>query len=193
MDKSTFGVEASIFFYYHLLKGMHFSWKKLRISPYNRNSPTNIETRKNYTEAYTALKAKGIVKFYYIDKSAFALSMHNAYGYVSKGSNDRMAWRAAVRATAYSIVALLNPKGVELYQMILGFHNSRTFLSFLQLVQEHLRRTSPGFTNIIVLDNFGLHKVVDIIKEFPMIDTNSCQGSTHWEVYLQLNEGELPS
>ncbi|KAJ9089962.1 hypothetical protein DSO57_1007529 [Entomophthora muscae] len=68
--------------------------------------------------------------------------MHNAYGYVPKGSNDGMAWRAAVWATSYSMVALLGPKGVKLYQMILGSHNSWTFLSFLQLVQGHLRRTS---------------------------------------------------
>ncbi|KAJ9070777.1 hypothetical protein DSO57_1004027 [Entomophthora muscae] len=56
--------------------------------------------------------------------------------------------------------------------MILGSHNSWTFLSFLQLVQEHLRRTSPGFTNVIVLDNVGLHKVADILEEFPSIDTS---------------------
>ncbi|KAJ9053152.1 hypothetical protein DSO57_1027159 [Entomophthora muscae] len=92
MIKSTFGVEASISFYYHLLKKISFSWKKLRVSPYNQNSPNNIETRKNYAEAYTALKAKGTVKFYYIDESAFSLSMRNAYGYVPKGSNDEMAW-----------------------------------------------------------------------------------------------------
>ncbi|KAJ9057750.1 hypothetical protein DSO57_1019679 [Entomophthora muscae] len=36
MVKSTFGVEASISVYYHLLKGMRFSWKKLGVSPYNR-------------------------------------------------------------------------------------------------------------------------------------------------------------
>ncbi|KAJ9051937.1 hypothetical protein DSO57_1039102 [Entomophthora muscae] len=60
--------------------------------------------------------------------------------------------------------------------MILGSHNSQTFLSFLQLVQEHRRRTSPGFTNAIVLDNVGLHKVADILEEFPMIDTNSAEG-----------------
>ncbi|KAJ9065934.1 hypothetical protein DSO57_1014554 [Entomophthora muscae] len=82
--------------------------------------------------------------------------MRNEYGYVPKGSNVGVAWCAAVRATAYSMVALLGPKGVELYQMILGSHNSRTFLSFLQLVQEHLSHTSPGFTNVIVLDNVGL-------------------------------------
>ncbi|KAJ9056441.1 hypothetical protein DSO57_1033005 [Entomophthora muscae] len=162
--KYTFGVEASISFYYHLLKKMRFSWKKLGASPYNCNSPTNIDVQKKYTEAYTALKAKGTVKLYCIDKSAFASSMHNGYEYVPKGSNDRVAWHAAVCATAYLMVALLGPKGVKLYQMILGSHNSCTFLSFLQLVQEHLRRTSPGFTNIIVLDNVGLHKVADILE-----------------------------
>ncbi|KAJ9065364.1 hypothetical protein DSO57_1020361 [Entomophthora muscae] len=55
-------------------------------------------------------------------------------------------------------------------------HNSRTFLSFLQLVQEHLRRTSLGFTNVIVLKNVGLHKVADILEEFPMIDTSIAVG-----------------
>ena len=176
MVKSTFGVEALISFYYHLVKGMRFSWKNIGVSPYNWNSPTNIETRKNYAEAYIALKNKGTVKFYYIDKSAFALLMHNEYGYVPKGSNDGVARRAAVRATAYSMVALLGPKGVELYQMILGLHNSRTFLSFLRLVQEHLRRTSLGFTNVIVLDNVGLHKVADILAEFPSINTSIAVG-----------------
>ncbi|KAJ9087629.1 hypothetical protein DSO57_1031206 [Entomophthora muscae] len=39
-------------------------------------------------------------------------------------------------------------------------------------VQEHLRCTSRGFTNIIMLDNVGLHKVADILEEFPMIDTS---------------------
>ncbi|KAJ9057345.1 hypothetical protein DSO57_1023651 [Entomophthora muscae] len=131
MVKSTFGVEALISFYYHLVKEIQFSWKKLGVSPYNWNSPANIKTQKNYAEAYTSLKAKGTVKLYYIDKSAFALSMQNEYGYITKGSNDGMAWHAAVRATAYSMVALLGPKEVELYQMVLGSHNSCTFLSFL--------------------------------------------------------------
>ncbi|KAJ9074630.1 hypothetical protein DSO57_1004432 [Entomophthora muscae] len=43
---------------------MSFSWKKLGVSLYNWNSPTNFETQKKYTEAYTALKNKGTVKFY---------------------------------------------------------------------------------------------------------------------------------
>ncbi|KAJ9055457.1 hypothetical protein DSO57_1003954 [Entomophthora muscae] len=123
MVESTFGVEASISFYYHLVKGMWFSWKKLGVSPYNKNSPSNVKTQKKYTEAYTALKDKGTNKFYYIEKSAFALSMQNAYGYVLKGSNDGVAWCAAVCATIYLIVALLGPKGVELYQMILVSFN----------------------------------------------------------------------
>ncbi|KAJ9061453.1 hypothetical protein DSO57_1020555 [Entomophthora muscae] len=55
MVKSTFGVEASISFYYHLLKKMCFSLKKLGVSSYNWNGPTNIETQKNYAEAYTAV------------------------------------------------------------------------------------------------------------------------------------------
>ena len=54
--------------------------------------------------------------------------------------------------------------------MIKGSHNSRTFIVFLQLVWEHLRLTILGFTNIIVLDNVGLHKVADILEEFPMIE-----------------------
>ncbi|KAJ9058952.1 hypothetical protein DSO57_1007349 [Entomophthora muscae] len=113
MVKSTFGVEALISFYYCLLKRMCFSWKNLGVSPYNRNSPTNIKTQKKYAEAYTALKAKRTVKFYFIEKSAFASSMRNGYGYVPKGSNNEMAWRAAVCATAYLMVALLGPKGVD--------------------------------------------------------------------------------
>ncbi|KAJ9062560.1 hypothetical protein DSO57_1009615 [Entomophthora muscae] len=113
MVKSTFGIEDLIFFYYHLVKGIQYPWKKLGVSPYNRNSPANLETRKKYAEAYTALKAKGTVKFYYIDKSAFALSMRNEYGYVPKGLNVGMAQRAAVCATAYSMVALLSPKGCQ--------------------------------------------------------------------------------
>ncbi|KAJ9087346.1 hypothetical protein DSO57_1034243 [Entomophthora muscae] len=60
--------------------------------------------------------------------------------------------------------------------MILGSHNSQTFLSFLQLVQEHLRRTRLGFTNVIVLDNVGLHKVEDIFEEFPTINTDIAVG-----------------
>ena len=69
------------------------------------------------------------------------------------------------------MMALLIPKGIEMYQMIKGSHNSRTFPSFLQLVQDHLRCTSLGFTNVIGLDNVGLHKVADILEEVPTIET----------------------
>ncbi|KAJ9049848.1 hypothetical protein DSO57_1020401 [Entomophthora muscae] len=105
--------------------------------------------------------------------------MRNAYGYVLNSSNDRVAWCTTVYAAAYSMVALLGPKGIEMYQIILESHNSWTFLSFLQLVQEHLRCTSLGFTNVIMLDNFGLHKVADILEEFPMIDTGIAVGPQH--------------
>ena len=74
------------------------------------------------------------------------------------------------------MVSLLGPKGIEMYQIIKGSHNSRTFLSFLQLVQDHLRRTSPGFINVIVLDNVGLHKVAYILEEFPTIETGVAIG-----------------
>ncbi|KAJ9069795.1 hypothetical protein DSO57_1014908 [Entomophthora muscae] len=96
--------------------------------------------------------------------------MRNGYGYVPKGSNDGMAWRSEVWSVAYSMVALLGLLGIGLCQMIKGSHNSVIFLEFLQLVWEHLRCTSPSFTNIIVLDNVGLHKVADIIKEFQVIE-----------------------
>ncbi|KAJ9075667.1 hypothetical protein DSO57_1033705 [Entomophthora muscae] len=35
---------------------------------------------------------------------------------------------------------------------------------------------SPGFTNIIVLDNVDLHKVANILEEFPLIDTSIAVG-----------------
>ncbi|KAJ9055254.1 hypothetical protein DSO57_1005664 [Entomophthora muscae] len=39
-----------------------------------------------------------------------------------------------------------------------------------------MRQTSPGFTNVIVLDNIGLHKVADILEEFPSINTSIAVG-----------------
>ncbi|KAJ9089150.1 hypothetical protein DSO57_1015865 [Entomophthora muscae] len=96
--------------------------------------------------------------------------MCNKYGYVPKGKKNGMSRRAAVRSVAYSMIALLGLLGIELYQMILGSHNSCIFLAFIQLVLEHLRRTSLGFTNVIVLDNIGLHKVADILAELQVIE-----------------------
>ncbi|KAJ9058250.1 hypothetical protein DSO57_1014289 [Entomophthora muscae] len=107
--------------------------------------------------------------------------MRNKYGYVPKDEKNGMSWGAAVQFVAYSMVALLGPLGIELYQMIKGSHNSTNFLGFLQLVWEHLRCTSLGFTNVIVLDNVRLHKVADILNKFPMIEPSveiaSCDGS----------------
>ncbi|KAJ9089256.1 hypothetical protein DSO57_1014802 [Entomophthora muscae] len=65
----------------------------------------------------------------------------------------------------------ISPLIIDLYQMIKGFHNTRTFIVFLQLIWEHLGLTRLGVTNIIVLVNVGLHKVADILDEFPMIET----------------------
>ncbi|KAJ9078574.1 hypothetical protein DSO57_1005417 [Entomophthora muscae] len=79
----------------------------------------------------TSLKERGTVKFYYIDKSSFASSMRNKYGYFPKGKKNGMSWREAVWSVAYLMIALLGPLGIELYQMIKGSHNSTAFLEFL--------------------------------------------------------------
>ena len=50
MVKSVFGIEALIPFYYHVVRGLRFSWKKLRVSPYNQNSPMNIKTCHKYAK-----------------------------------------------------------------------------------------------------------------------------------------------
>ena len=96
--------------------------------------------------------------------------MCNVYGYVPKGAKDRVSCRVSVHATAFSMEARLGLLGIEMYQMIKGSHNSSTFIKFLWLVQEHLRLTSQGFTNFIVLDNVVLPKVAHILNEFLMID-----------------------
>ncbi|KAJ9082481.1 hypothetical protein DSO57_1004048 [Entomophthora muscae] len=46
--------------------------------------------------------------------------------------------------------------------------------------KEHLRRTSLGFINVIVLDNVGLHKVANILKESPMIEPALQWAPSNW-------------
>ncbi|KAJ9067733.1 hypothetical protein DSO57_1036158 [Entomophthora muscae] len=131
MVESAFGIQALVSMCYQVVKKLNFLWKKLRVSPYNCNSTDNVVYCQKYVKKVTALKEKGTVKFYYIDKSFFASSMRNEYGYVPKGENNSISWRAAVWSVAYSMVALLGPLGIELYQMIKGSHNSTTFIKFL--------------------------------------------------------------
>ena len=56
--------------------------------------------------------------------------------------------------------------------MIKGSHKSGTYLDFLQSLKEYLQINYSGTTNIVVLDNVGLHKVDLVVSEFPPIDKN---------------------
>ena len=99
MLKSSFGIEASISYFYQVVSSFWFLWKKLGVSPYNRNSPKNIETWRKYAEVYIFLKAHENVWFFYIDESPFTLSLHNSYDYVENGIRNGVSHRASVCAT----------------------------------------------------------------------------------------------
>ncbi|KAJ9065892.1 hypothetical protein DSO57_1015125 [Entomophthora muscae] len=97
-----------------------YDWLPDNLQYIHENSPENIKYHQKYAKTVTALKEKGTIKFFYIDKSSFLLSMRNEYGYVHKGEMNSTSWRAAVWSVAYSMVVLLGPLDIELYQMIKG-------------------------------------------------------------------------
>ena len=158
MLKSAFGVNVSVSYVYRIVRDMKFSWRKLGVSPYNRNSPANIELRGKYDECFQDLKELGNCTFFFVYESSFGPHLRNERGYVTKGSKDAVAERRSVRAQAYSMVALLGPKGLDMYQMIKGSHNSGTFLNFLNIAEQYIRLNYTRWANIIVIDNVALHK-----------------------------------
>ena len=124
---------------YRAVHNLNFSWRRLGVSPFKRNSATNIALRAKYTQCFDDLKELSGCRFFFVDESSFTDSLRNERGYVVRGSKDGVAERRSVRAQAYSMVALLGPRGLDMYQMIKGFHNSGTFLNFLQIASSYIR------------------------------------------------------
>ena len=166
----AFGIKISISHLYQIVRGLRFSHKKIGVSPFARNHPSNVKTRMNYAAVLMELKELSNAKFFYIDESSFSSSMRHNYGFGATGDKDCNAQRPAVRSQAFSMIALLAPHGIDVYQMIRGSHNSQSFLDFITLVKKLVTLNYPTGNNIIILDNCGIHRKKEIQDTMNVID-----------------------
>ena len=96
MLNTVFGFGVSVSYVYRTVRNLNFSWRKLGVSPFNRNSVTNFALQSKYAQCFDDLKELSGCRFFFVDESSFTDSLRKERGYVVRGSKDGVAERRSV-------------------------------------------------------------------------------------------------
>lgn len=138
------------------IRGLHFSLKRLVLSPVARNSPVNIETRYNYAFEFSNLQnVYSDEEFYFIDEVGFSLATRRSVGRSSIGS-DAIKRVTTLRSRNISICVAMNIGGEYFKIVSTTPYNQTLFVDFLTAFLENLRAKNV-LRGVLVLDNVRFH------------------------------------
>lgn len=133
------------------IKSLEYSRKRLTIVPIERNTPTNIESRRIYARMITELKDENL---FFLDECGFNSHTNNHYGY-SPVNTKAIKFLRAGKGQNVSLLCMISIDGLLSFTIHKGSINTLILKNFLN---NELVESSFGLNQkYLIMDNVRFH------------------------------------
>ena len=149
LQKET-GKKLSKWTFKRSLKRGGKSWKRMRKSLKNKQSPEKAEISRKEIEKFQEQEEKGEIDLYYFDESGVSTVPEVPYGWQSTGETERLP---ASRSRRVNILGFCNRANNFYHETVEGWVNSDDVIcSFDNFIETLCKRT------VIIVDNASMHR-----------------------------------
>lgn len=156
-------IECSVTTVHRELKNFNYSLKRVINLPARRNTPSQIEQRKNYAmEFYNMTLQQDGRNIIFIDELGFNASMRCKRGYAPSGKAPIQKVRQ-IKSRNISICCAMSREGTYHYAKSNKAFNKETFLGFIDAIIEKIEEDGAG-PKIFIFDNVAFHKSPEVAE-----------------------------
>lgn len=144
-----------------ILKGFHFSWRRVRRAPNGQPDPTLYQLKKQELETFKEQEEQGLLDLYYYDESGFCLSPYVPYAWQEKGQT--IALESSSHGQRLNVLGFLNRNHLlNAYTTESGVNSEVVVACFDDFSQKLTKKT------IVVIDQASFHKSQVFTAQIPL-------------------------